>query len=425
MNAEIISIGDELLIGQVVNTNAAMMGEMLSGAGVRVDRVTTVGDSIGVILAAFDQAFRSHDVVIATGGLGPTSDDKTRDAVLSFFRTSLTFSEEVFSDIARLLASQKRSLTDAHRDQAMVPASARILPNAHGTAPGYHFEVGKKHFFVTPGVPYEMHGMMTASIVPLLQAAAGEFRHSITLLTTGLPESLLARRLEPVEQALRDATLAYLPSPLGVRLRITSWSTTPDEARARAEETRDAILQRIRQYVYGEGDGSLEAAVGSLLREQRKTIAVAESCTGGMIADRITNVPGSSDYFLHGAVTYSNESKTALLGVPADLIARHGAVSGEVARAMAGGIQRSSGASLGISTTGIAGPSGGSEEKPIGLVWIGLADGSGAQAFRFHFGPDRLRIKQRASQTALDIARRHLSGLPLHPPAPDETPGPA
>ncbi|MBL0175703.1 MAG: competence/damage-inducible protein A [Ignavibacteria bacterium] len=415
MTAEIISIGDELLIGQTVNTNASFLGEKLSAIGVRVARVTTVGDDRAAMLQAFERAWAEHDAVITTGGLGPTHDDITRAVVVDFFRTRLVFSRFVMQDIEAMFARLNRPVHAANRDQAMVPEAAAVIRNANGTAPGFHFADRGRHFFVTPGVPYEMQAMAESVIVPVLRASVTEHRAVVNLRSTGIPESVLAMRLDGIDAFLGDAALAYLPSPLGVTLRVSAIDTVPREAEKRRDAMKRFILDRVAEYVYGEDGVTLEQTVGTLLRGRGSTLAVAESCTGGLLANRITDVPGSSAYFERGAVTYSNASKTAMLGVDPAIIAAHGAVSRETAVALAIGARETAGTSFGLSTTGVAGPDGGSAEKPVGTVWIGLSAEGFADAWRYDFGTNRARTKLRATQAALDLLRRRLLGLPLHP----------
>ena len=300
-----------------------------------------------------------------------------------------------------------RPLLDVNRDQAMVPETAAIIRNAHGTAPGYHFSEHGKHFFVTPGVPFEMKAMAERVILPVLRASVTEHRAVVNLRSSGIGESVLADRLSGIEMFFDRASLAYLPSPLGVTLRIT----VVDRNRSAAEQLRDAmkafVLERAGDFIYGEGSTSLEEVTGKLLHGRGASLAVAESCTGGLLASRITDIPGSSSYFERGLVTYSNACKTELLGIDPGLIAAVGAVSRDVAIAMAMAVRARSGSSYGLSTTGIAGPGGGSEAKPVGLVWIGLS--------AENFGSDRGRTKARAVQAALELLRRRLIGLPLPP----------
>ncbi len=415
MNAEILSIGDELLIGQVANSNATYLGEQLSLSGITVRRVTTIGDKVDDVLAAFARAWKEQDIIITTGGLGPTHDDITRDAVCRFFETGLVENAEALADVERFLAERHRPVSASNRDQAMVPASARIIRNQHGTAPGYHFPREGKHFFVTPGVPFEMQGMLESYILPVLRELHGSTRATVTLLTTGIPESTLADALRGIESMEEGCTVAYLPSPLGVRVRLTSVAQDAAAAEARIEHLRAFAEERAGEYIYGSGRSSLEEIIGAMLADRGQTLAVAESCTGGHLADRITNVPGSSQYFERGVVCYSNRAKEELLGIDPALIAAHGAVSRQTAEAMADGVRRTTGCSFGLATTGIAGPAGGSAAKPIGLVWIALSSDDGTFAYDFHFGGDRVRTKQRAAQAALDMLRRALLRLPLLP----------
>jgi len=411
MKASVLSIGDELLVGQVINSNSAFIAQKLNPAGVEIIRVVTVGDDLDSILESLRDLNSNSDAVIVTGGLGPTHDDITRTAMCRFFNTTLEPNEQARASVARFVEQRGLKWTAAADNQVLVPAGCRIIPNALGTAPGEHFIDGRKSVFVLPGVPYEMEAMVTGYIVPwFLQQPGGTFVLHRTLKTTGIPESVLAAKLGDIGALIGNEKLAFLPSPFGVRLRITTVTADRDAG----ERTLRSIEERIRllaaEYIYGTDDEELEEVLGGLLRERNLTIAVAESCTGGLIADRITNVPGSSDYFERGVITYSNRSKTELLRVPAELIRVHGAVSEEVALAMARGIREVSGADMGLSTTGIAGPGGGSPEKPVGLVWIACADSAGAIVRKFTFGDGRIRVKQRASQAALEFARKRLLG---------------
>lgn len=422
MNAEILSIGDELLIGQVLNTNASYLGAQLSLLGITVRRVTTVGDRIEELLDAFTRAWQEHDVIITTGGLGPTHDDITREAVCRFFDTSLVEDAGVLADVKVFFAQLERPLTEANRSQAMVPEAARIMHNENGTAPGYHFQQGNKHFFVTPGVPYEMQGMTTQYILPELSKMLRSARATLTVLTASIPESSLSELLQGIESLCGNCSVAYLPSPLGVRVRLTAIAEEQTVAESQLSELHDFLLSRAQEYVFGYSEQTLEEVVGELLTTSNATVAVAESCTGGLITDRITNVPGSSNWFEHGIVCYSNASKIRLLKVNPAVIDRHGAVSRQTAEAMAAGIRSTADADFGIATTGIAGPGGGSAQKPVGLVWIAISSAEGTFAFEYHFGANRVRTKQRAAQAALDMLRRALLRLPLQPTTARPTP---
>lgn len=415
MKAEIISIGDELLIGQVVNTNQAYIAEKLNSVGIDAVRMTTVGDNETMILSAFEDAYANHDVVTVTGGLGPTHDDVTRSAVCKFFNTDLVVNQEALERIRSLFASRGLQLLKINEEQALVPRGCIAIQNRHGTAPGYFFERQGKFFIVMPGVPFEMKPMMEEFVLPFfVERKGGIIIQHRTLKTTGIAESFLAQLLGTTDDFFPSGSgisLAYLPSPTGVRLRITVKSTSQDDAASTIREVEAKIRQKAEKYIYGVDHEELEHVLGRLLTERKMTIAVAESCTGGLIADRLTDVPGSSNYLERGMITYSNKSKIVELGVPASLIEQHGAVSREVAEAMAFGIRTKANTDIGLSTTGIAGPTGGTPEKPVGLVWIGYSDWDKTLALRFNFGADRRRVKERAAQAGLELVRRKLLKL--------------
>ena len=412
MNAEIISIGDELLIGQVVNTNQAYIAEQLNTVGISVKRMTTVGDRESEILGSFKEAWKSHDIAVITGGLGPTHDDITRSVVCKFFDTNLVKNEEALENVKRLFGSRGLPVTTLNEQQALVPNGCTVIQNTQGTAPGYLFEKEGKTMIVMPGVPFEMTAMMENFVLPhFSRKVKGIVVRHRTLKTTGIAESLLAERIGDVGALFSPGsgiTLAFLPSPLGVRLRISVRSSSAADADRALSDVEAKLRAKAHKYIYGMEKEELEDIVGRLLIERRMTIAVAESCTGGLIMDRLTDVPGSSAYFLHGEVVYSNESKIARVGVPEEIVAEHGAVSREVAEALAEGIRKQSGTDIGVSTTGIAGPSGGTDEKPVGLLWIGFSDKQTTFAMKFNFGNNRRRFKERASQAALELVRRKL-----------------
>jgi len=415
LKAEIVSIGDELLIGQVVNSNASYIAGQLNTVGISIDKMTTVGDSEPAILGAFDTAMKENDVVTVTGGLGPTHDDITRAAVCKFFRTELVVNEEALENIKQRFAKRDIALIKRNEEQALVPRGCTVIQNRHGTAPGYLFEEKGKYFIVMPGVPGEMKGMMDEFVVPFFaQKKTGTSILHRTLKTTGIAESLLAEKIGETETlfaANSGCTLAYLPSAMGVRLRISVKAGSRTEAEDLVRGIEAKIRSKVERYIYGTDTEELEDILGKMLTERKLSIGVAESCTGGLIADRITNVSGSSNYFERGIVTYSNGSKISELGVPRSAIAQHGAVSREVAEAMAFGIRTKSNTDIGVSTTGVAGPTGGSPEKPVGLVWIGYSDKSQTIALRFNFASDRRTFKERTSQAALDLVRRKLLKL--------------
>lgn len=409
MKAEIVTIGDELLIGQIINTNQAYIAEKLNGIGIAIHRMTTVGDDMPAILDCFTTAWNRSDVVIVTGGLGPTHDDITKKAVCTFFNTDLIPNDTIRAHVEELVKKWGRHWSSSYEEQTMFPRKATLVPNPIGTAAGMQFEESGKFFYVLPGVPYEMKEMMEKTILPFLSTRVGNsFIRHLTLRTTGIPESMLAAQLGDLDALLHGATLAFLPSTTGVRMRITVHSTDEAKADALLREVEQRIRSKVGKYVYGINEEELEEIVGKLLTERNLTLAVAESCTGGLIADKITDVSGSSNYFQQGLVTYSNQSKVEILGVQSLLIEQHGAVSKEVAEAMAAGIRRVAQTDIGISTTGIAGPTGGTSTKPIGIVWIGYSDADATFALRFQFGEGRRRVKERAAQAALELLRRKL-----------------
>lgn len=412
MTCEIITIGDELLIGQVINTNQAFIADLLNTVGVFTDRMTTVGDNAEQIIKSFADAFSLHDVVCVTGGLGPTHDDITKKVVCEFFDTDLIMDDRVLADIRSLAQKRNIALLQSNLDQALVPRTCTVIPNKHGTAPGMMFEKGKKYFFVMPGVPFEMKAMIEDWIVPFLNNKSDGLiiRHR-TLKTTGIGESMLANEIGNIDDILgRDgnATLAFLPSPMGTKLRITVKDYHADVVDKKLGTIEKALREKAERYIYSSDDKDLEDAIGIVLREKKLAIATAESCTGGLIAHRITNVSGSSDYFIRGFVTYSNQSKVDELGIEMRLIETHGAVSKEVAEAMARGAREVSKTDIALSCTGIAGPAGGTPEKPVGLCYIGYSDRESTFALKFNFGDNRLRFKERASQAALELLRRKL-----------------
>jgi nicotinamide-nucleotide amidase len=421
MKAEIITIGDELLIGQVINTNQAYIAEKLNAVGVFVERMTTIGDNRRDILDAFTVAWNRCDVVCVTGGLGPTHDDITKKMVCEFFQCDLVQNESVMMNVKALMAQRNIAWNKSTEEQTLVPRKCKVLQNRVGTAPGMLFEESpggtKKYFVVMPGVPFEMKSIVDEELVPYLRKENfGTIVRHRTLKTTGISESTLAAEIGNIEEIIGTdgtSTLAFLPNPMGTKLRITVREKDADVADAKLKSAEDKIKAKAQKYIYSIDEKDLEDVVGAMLTEQKLTIAVAESCTGGMIANRITNVSGSSAYFNRAFVTYSDNSKTELLSVPKEFIRAHGAVSREVAEAMAVGARANAGVDIALSTTGIAGPTGGTAEKPVGLIWIGYADANGAMALKFNLGEHRLRFKERASQAALELLRRKLLKLDL------------
>ncbi len=411
--ASIITIGDEVLIGQVVNTNASFLGQRLSDVGLEVVRTIVVGDDYDEIMRAFKEYNASYDAVFVTGGLGPTHDDITKKVVADFFGAKLVEDADVLENVKDRLARRNIPLKQVNRDQALVPEGCTVLMNHWGTAPGMLFEKDGKFFAVMPGVPHEMRNIMTEHLVPRLkEKVVGQvIRHKV-LKTAGIAESSLFELLGNLDDILGGkAKLAFLPSQFGVRLRISVKAKTAEEADVIADEVAAKIQAKAQKYIYAEGEVDLEEALGNLLKERGLTLAVAESCTGGLISHRLTNISGSTAYFERGVVTYSNQAKVEILHVPEELIQKFGAVSEEVARAMADGVRAISRTDIGVSVTGIAGPTGGTEEKPVGLVYIGISDVRGTMVDKHNFPDERVRFKDRASQAALELVRRRVLGL--------------
>jgi len=414
MKAQIITIGDELLSGLTLNTNAAFIGEKLNEIHVQISQSSVVGDDEETIMNEFTQAFNENDIVLVTGGLGPTHDDLTRSCIVKFFNTELIRNDEVLNDIKAIFEKKGRELTAVNEDQAMVVKIADVIRNSKGTAPGSWIEKVNKIFVSMPGVPYEMREMMTGYVIPRLEEKVEKVnKNKITksLLTTGIPESFLFERLGDIEELLQGSIMAFLPSQYGVRLRITTEGETKEDTQNKLIEIEQQIRSKIGRFIYGTDNDTLEETVGKLLKDRGVTISVAESCTGGLISSRLTNVSGSSAYFERGFITYSNGAKVEHLKIDEDLLIKYGAVSLEVARLMAEGVKSVSGTDIGLAATGIMGPLGGTPEKPIGMVYIGICDDKICTAQEFRFGDDRLLNKDRTSQAALEMLRRNLLGI--------------
>lgn len=410
MKAEIITIGDEILIGQIVDTNSAWMGQQLNLHGIEVYQVTSVHDNHDHIMKALGDAEKNADLVLITGGLGPTKDDITKNTLCEYFGTELVYLPEVFEHVQSLLSSRNVTINQLNRDQALLPASCTVLHNSAGTASGMWFERNGTIFISMPGVPFEMEAIMTEEVFPrLIKLGIMQSIVHKTVLTLGLPESMLAEKIEKWESALPGfIKLAYLPSALMVRLRLSAYGTDQLMLEAEVEKQVKELLSIIPEYVFGFDDENMALIIGRILVKNSKTLAVAESCTGGNIAHFITANPGSSAYFKGGVVAYSNEIKVKLLDVPAVIIEKYGAVSLQVAEAMAVGAQKALNADYTIATTGIAGPDGGTDEKPVGTVWIAVAGPSGVRSEKFIFRHNRERNIIRSTQTALNLLRTFI-----------------
>lgn len=410
MNATILTIGDELLIGQIVDTNSVFIARQLNAAGVVVCERTSIGDDHAQIVAALERALDRSQIVILTGGLGPTKDDITKRTLAKIFRSEMRYDEKVGAHVERMLAQRGIAFNALNRAQAMVPECCTVLFNAHGTAPGMWFERDGKVAVALPGVPFEMEHLMLDEVMPRLKSrfALRQIVHR-TLITSGLAESMLAERIEDWEAALPPyLKLAYLPNPGAVRLRLSAYEVDGASAAEEIGRQFEALRRLIPEHVVGFETASVQELVHDRLTERGLTLAVAESCTGGTIAARFTALPGASAYFRCGVVAYSNEAKHDLLGVDPQAIERHGAVSEEVARQMAQGVRRAARADYAVATTGIAGPTGGSERKPVGTVWIAVATPAGTTAVCRQCGTDRRQIIDRAAAVAISLLRDAL-----------------
>jgi len=407
MRVEIITIGDEILYGHTVDTNSAHIGRRLAEIGVELEWITSVGDAPDRIRRAFETAAERSDAVIVTGGLGPTHDDVTRDVFSTFCGRELVPDEAILEQIRERFRRRGMEMPESNRSQAMIVEGASIIENKWGTAPGTHLEQDGVHFFLLPGVPREMEGMMAEYVLPALaQRTAGRIIRHLTLRTTGVSESALYDRLSEIEGL--DA-LAFLPGLSGVDMRITVREEDEKAAQRKVEAMAEAIRARVGEHIYTTGDEALEEIIGRELKRRGWRIAVAESCTGGLIGARLTNVSGSSAYFDRSLVTYSNESKIELLGIPAVTIEQYGAVSDQTARAMAEGVRGRAGVEVGLSVTGIAGPTGGTPEKPVGQVYIGLSTPAETTVREFRFTGNRATNRERTAQAALEMVRRMLT----------------
>jgi nicotinamide-nucleotide amidase len=427
MDCELLTVGTELLLGYTVDTNAAQAGRLLAEAGVRVTRRATVGDDATAVREAAQAALERTGTVIVTGGLGPTADDLTRDAIAALFGRRLARDPAILQALeARFATLGRGPMPESNARQADVPEGATILPNRWGTAPGLWLEGEHGRLAVLlPGVPVEMRGLLEAEVIPrLLERRRHEGteaqRHgateptvirSRTLRTTGISESALADRVGDSARLVGPhVTMAWLPSPEGTDLRLTAWSLPAAAADAALAKAVAAVRPLVGAHCYGEGDADLAALMLAELERRQSRLAVAESCTGGLIGARLTAVPGSSRVFVGGVVAYADAVKLDLLGVSADALAAHGAVSEPVAREMASGIARTLGTEAALAVTGIAGPDGGTEEKPVGTVWIAALWQGKVRAFHHVFPGERDLVRRRAAQAALDALRRVLAG---------------
>ena len=413
MKLEVLTIGTELLLGYIVDTNAAELGRALAAAGAEITRHTTVADRPEAIRASVAEALDRTGFVITTGGLGPTRDDMTKTVVAELLGKRLMLDERLLATIRARFDRMGRPMPASNRTQAEVPEDAVILPNARGTAPGLWVEDARGRTVVLlPGVPREMQGLLVEEVLPRIVARQGGDRRVVlsrTVRTTGVSESALAERVGPIEPDIAPLTLAYLPSVEGVDLRVTAWGLELEDAAARLTAVVARLKVAVGEHGYGEDDADLAAVLLEALRRGRHRLAVAESCTGGMLGERITNIPGASDTFIGGVVAYADVIKTAALKVPLETLEAYGAVSEETVRAMAEGAQRLFSADCTIAVTGIAGPGGGTPEKPVGTVWLAARVHTTTRALKRVLPGDRDDVRRRAAQAGLDLLRRLLA----------------
>ena len=403
MKATIVTIGDEILIGQILDTNSRYISRALNAHGIVVAERTSIGDNRTQIVETLDRALAQSEVVIITGGLGPTKDDITKHTLCDYFGSTLRYDEVEAEHIRTMLEARNIAFNELNRGQAMVPECCTVLHNAHGTAPGMWFEQNGRVVISLPGVPFEMQHLIDEEVMPRLKAHF-ELREIVhrTMITFGIAESILAERIAAWEEALPDHLhLAYLPAPNVVRLRLSAYEVEGREVRHEIDDLFEKLREIIPNNIAGFEEASVEELVHNILINKNLKLAVAESCTGGAIASKFTAQAGASAYFQCGVVSYSNESKNTVLGVPMTDIEQHGAVSEVVAKAMAQGARVVSGADFAISTTGIAGPTGGSPEKPVGTVWIGVATPEKCFAVCKNCGTDRSQIISRATAYAI------------------------
>jgi len=410
MNAEIISIGTEILLGQILNTNHQLLSLRLAGLGIDVYYQSTVGDNPQRLAQAIRQGLNRSDIVITTGGLGPTVDDITLDVISRLLSKKLIYSKKIACKISSHFGRQCLKMPRENLRQAHIPEGAKILENDVGTAPGFIVEENGKILIALPGPPRELNPMFGRFVAPYLKKKTGsDWVIKIrTLNITGLPESAVDQKVNDLLKSPPPVTVGIYAKPALIELKIMAKAKNDKAAKALIDKIDRKISARLKKYIFGRDDETLERAVGEKLAKAHKTLAIAESCTGGLISDRITNIPGSSKYFKMGIVVYSNEAKISQLNIPPAVISKYGAVSRQTAIKMAKNIREISGADIGLSVTGIAGPAGATRTKPVGLVYIAVSVSKKIIWKEFHFKGEREMIKFRSSQAALDLIRRSL-----------------
>ncbi len=408
--AELLTIGDEILYGQIVDTNSQWMSVELDKVGIKVIRKTTVGDVESEILTAFAEAEKRADIILITGGLGPTSDDLTKPLLAKYFNCELKINEEALREVTEFFKSRGRELTEINRQQAALPTACEKITNPNGTAPGMWFEKSGKIFMSMPGVPHEMKKMMTDSVIPKLkQTFKTPVIYHKVIRTIGLGESFLAEKISDWEKALPDhIKLAYLPSLGEVKLRLTSFGDSNEKMQSEVNDLTEKLNTRIGQFIFGYGDDPIEVVVGNTLREKHLTLSVAESCTGGYLSHLITSVPGSSDYFLGSMIPYSYEVKMRQLGVKPETLEKYGAVSEPTISEMASVVRARFNTDIGVATSGIAGPGGATPDKPVGTVWIAYSDKHQTVTKKLQLSKERMLNIRMTSVAVLNLIRLSL-----------------
>lgn len=409
--AEIITIGDEILYGQIVDTNSAWMGTELTKIGIKVKQITSISDSAAHIVEALDNARTRADIILLTGGLGPTKDDLTKDVLTAYFNTSLKLHEPSLADVTEIFRARGREITALNRQQAFLPEACTPVRNVLGTAPGMWFEQGGKVYVSMPGVPFEMKRMMTDTVLPQLKAyfQTPEIIHKV-VQTVGIPESILADKLEAWETSLPPhIKLAYLPHLGGVRLRLTGQATDATQLEQELQTELEKLQHIVPNYIFAIGETKLEEAIGQLLKAQGLTIATAESCTGGYLAHKLTSISGSSAYYQGSIIAYHNQVKINELNVNPETLQQHGAVSEATVREMAENVRKKFGTDIGVATSGIAGPDGGTPDKPVGTIWIAYADKYKTEAKLLNFNKDRMLNIEYTAMAVLNMVRQSLT----------------
>lgn len=410
LKVSLLTIGDEICIGQIINTNAAWMADKVTALGASVILHSSIGDSRDAIVEELDRLIPISDIILITGGLGPTHDDITKKVLCDYFNDELVIHELTLQRLTKFFAERGRELSERNAAQAELPSRCKVLPNDVGTAPGMLFERGGKKIYSMPGVPFEMKFIMGNSVLPMISYEMNSGGHPVTLyktvLANGIPEAYLADLIGDTELFLNGGSLAFLPSPQGIRLRIGFEAGRPADAQAEIDRIEKYIMDKAGQYILSDDATPVIELVSEKLKISKKTIAVAESCTGGLLSAEFTNIAGSSEYFIAGEIVYSNEAKIKCLGVKPETIEKFGAVSQETSLELAENVRKKHGTDYSIAITGVAGPSGGTPEKPVGTIWIGISSERGTKAELFVFGRERDNNRRRSvTQSLLELLK--------------------